>query len=82
MTTFTGFSFGDKNPYNYCDGKLVLKLAMDELRNRHDLQDCLGMIRASGRKAIRGSKANEVWDFLSLSTVKEGKKSTNNPHLT
>jgi hypothetical protein len=79
---FTGFPFGHDHPFTYPEGKRVLELAMGELRSRRDLQDQLGMNPASGRKAIRGSKANEVWDFLSLSTAKEGKKSTNNPHLT
>ena len=83
MTEFTGFPFGYDRPFTYAKGKRVLELAMDELRSRHDLQDKLGMNpKAQGKKAVRGRKANEVWDFLSFSTVTEGEQPTNNPHLT
>ena len=37
LTTFTGIPFSRENPYNYPEGKRLLKLAMDDLRQRKAL---------------------------------------------
>lgn len=83
MTEFTGFPFGHDHPYNFDEGKDVLKLAMVELRKRRDLRDQLGMDpNVQGSRVIKGRKADEVWDYLSLSAATEATEHTENPHLT
>ena len=83
LTMFSGFSFGPGHPFTYLEGKRVLRLALDELRSRHDLKDRLGMNpKAPGRPAITGRQRDSVWDFLSLSGASEKDNFTKYPHLT
>ncbi|MDE0332041.1 MAG: hypothetical protein OXL41_09250 [Nitrospinae bacterium] len=83
LTTFSGFRFGETGAFNYLEGKRVLRLAMDELRKRCDLQNKIGVKPDfAGRKAIRGRKGGEVWDFLTLDHDDKNKTFTAYPHLT
>jgi hypothetical protein len=43
LTMFSGFQFGRDHPFTYLEGKRVLGLAMDELRQRRDLRNQLKM---------------------------------------
>ena len=81
LTMFAGFPFGRERPFTYLEGKRVLGLALDELRNRRDLIARLGMNpKGPRRPAITGRQGDAVWDFLSLS--ERGGSFTRYPHLT
>ncbi|MEI9969102.1 MAG: hypothetical protein WDM87_10915 [Terracidiphilus sp.] len=83
LTVFSGIPFGKDNPYGYLEAKRVLRLAMDELRSRSDLQRELGVDkRALGRSAITGRDSTRVWDFLRLLNAEGAKSFTEFPHLT
>jgi hypothetical protein len=83
LTMFSGFHFGNDNPFTYTDGKRTLTLAMHKLRNRTDLVTSLGMNpKTSGRGAITGRQGNAVWDFLSIGTTAGNDLFTKHPHLT
>jgi hypothetical protein len=83
LTMFSGFDFGHDSPFTYTDGKRVLKLAIDKLRNRQDLVKSLGMNPgSSGRGAITGRQGNSVWDFLSIGSTTDDDAFTKYPHLT
>ena len=82
LTVFDGIPFNTKHPYNYFEAKRVLRLAMDELRKREDLDHTLGIEKISGRGAITGKDAGLVWDYLRLKKSSGSKNSTEFPHLT
>ena len=83
LTKFAGFPFSADEPYTYLEGKRLLNLAMDELRQRRSLQRKLGVNRKhKGRGAITGKRGDAVWDFLSLSKTSDKKLFTHDPHLT
>ena len=83
LTVFTGVPFNNDSPYNYLEAKRVLRLAMEKLRTRDDLQSTLGVDAAfRGRGAIKGKDATSIWDYLRLSASNEAKKHTEFPHLT
>jgi len=83
LTTFTGIPFGEETPYSYREAKRLLKLLMDELRTRTTLSEKHGAnLSALGRKAITGTGANSVWDFLRLGAIKGDTAFTKRPHLT
>jgi len=84
LTTFPGFPFGAKHPYNYFEAKRVLRLAMEELRSRKRQMRELGLDpEGEGRTAIRGREsALGVWDFLWLRKAKSAKQFTHFPHCT
>ena len=83
LTVFSGIPFGRDYPYNYREAKRVLKLAMEKLRNRKDLQRKLGMdSKGKGRPAITGQDGTSVWDFLPLTQDSGEASFTNWPHLT
>ena len=83
LTAFSGFRFGESDAFHYLEGKRVLRLAMDELRKRTDLSGKIGVAQEfSGRKAIRGRKSGEVWDFLAFVPNAKGENFTAHPHLT
>ena len=80
---FSGFQFGRDHPFTYLEGKRVLGLAMDELRQRRDLRNQLKVNPlAPGRPAITGRQSDAVWDFLSLVSSGRVENFTKNPHLT
>jgi hypothetical protein len=83
LTVFSGIPFAKNYPYNYGEAKRLIRLIMDELRQRSDLKRKLGMNpRRRGRPAITGREGNAVWDFLSLAHAKTSKNFTKFPHLT
>ncbi len=81
LTVFTGVPFKKDNPYSYFEAKRLIKLAMEELRARHDLQRDLGTNGdRPGRTAITGRGSPHVWDFLWLADAKETESFTEFPH--
>jgi hypothetical protein len=83
ITVFDGIKFSKDNPYSYIEAKRLLRLALDELRVRTDLQDQLAMdTKGQGRPAITGRDTTRVWDFLRLKQAKGVKNFTEFPHLT
>jgi len=83
LTVFDGIKFEKNNPYSYIEAKRLLRLALDELRNRSDLRDQLGMDgKGQGRPAITGRDTTRVWNFLRLKQAKGVKNFTEFPHLT
>lgn len=83
LTVFAGIPFGKDNPYNYHEAKRVLRLAMDELRKRSDLERKLGMNpEGKGRAAITGRDGTRIWDFLRLMSSSDTENFTKSPHLT
>jgi hypothetical protein len=83
LTVFAGIPFGSDYPYNYPEAKRLLRLALNQLRERKDLVRELGMNPSGrGRSAITGLVGLRVWDFLPLSHAKTAKNFTNYPHLT
>jgi len=82
ITRFDGIPFNSEHPYTYREGKRVLQLAMDELRQRRDLRK-LGMDPdGEGRPAITGKDGTSVWDFLPLKAARGNANFTECPHLT
>jgi hypothetical protein len=83
LTVFTGIPFGKETPYNYFEAKRLIRLLMDELRGRRDLERELGIDTTSkGRSAITGRDTTSVWDFLWLANAKDAGDFTYFPHLT
>lgn len=83
LTVFSGIPFDGDEPFNYQEGKRILKLAMQELRKRKDLVKKIGMNpKGLGRGAITGKDATAVWDFLRIRGSKNNELFTKYPHLT
>ena len=83
LTSFDGIPFSEAHPYNYSEAKLLLKQAMDLLRQRPRLRALGRDPLLTGRGAISGSKERLVWDLLSLAPrCEEEGKFTEWPHLT
>lgn len=83
LTMFTGIPFGPDRPYTYLEGKRLLGLALQELRQRSDLANDMGMLPLHpGRPAITGRDVDIVWDFLSIAESIDGDTFTSSPHLT
>jgi len=83
LTVFSGIHFDSDKPYNYQEGKRILKLAMDELRERRDLARQVNMNpKGTGRGAITGKDGIAVWDFLRIHGSKDSELFTKYPHLT
>lgn len=83
LTAFNGFQFGPDNPFTYLEGKRVLGLAMDELRQRKDLRSELGVDPdLPGRPAIKGKGTDSVWNVLQFSEAPQHGNFTKSPHLT
>jgi hypothetical protein len=83
LTVFDGIRFGKDNPYSYIEAKRLLRLALDELRKRGDLQEQLRMDSVGeGRPAITGRESTRIWDFLRLEQARGIKNFTEFPHLT
>jgi hypothetical protein len=82
ITMFNGIFFDKKNPYNYTQGKVLLKLFRSELQKCKRL-DKLGVNReADGHGAIKGSRQDHVWDIFRLEEAPRTGKFTDFPHLT
>lgn len=67
LTTFNGVHFDADNPYNYREAKRVLKLMMDALQARKDLEKGIETDPEGERRpAIKGRDMRSVWDFIPL----------------
>ena len=53
LTEFSGIHFDENNPYNYYEGKRLIRLVMSELRYRPELRDLINS-EVGGREAITG----------------------------
>ena len=74
LTAFSGFKFGEAGAFHYLEGKRVLRLAMDSLRQRTDLPSIIGVDpKLPGKKAIKGRKDDVVWDFLAFARTQRRK---------
>lgn len=89
LTVFSGIPFGPDRPYSYPEAKRLLRLAMNQLRTRVDLQKELGMDpEGLGRPAITGKDVASawgvwgVWDFLRLKEARRETIFTKCLHLT
>jgi hypothetical protein len=83
MTKFDGIRFDDEHPYTYSEGKRLLRLMMDDLRGRKDLQRKLEIDPdGDGRPAITGRGGRVVWDLLPLRLSSGAGSFTEYPHLT
>jgi len=78
---FDGLQFDKDNPYTHREGKRLIRLLRDELKQRKDLQKLRVNPNCSGRSAITGSDSDGVWDFLSLKQATNAVH-TAYPHLT
>ncbi len=83
LTMFPGVPFDEENPYNYLEAKRVLRLAMEELRQRKDFVAKLGVDpRIPGRSPIVGRQLSRVWDYLCFKKTGSDVPVTKAPHLT
>lgn len=83
LTKFSGIPFNSENPYNYPEAKRIIRLMMDELRKRKDLQKHLNMDPTGvGRGMITGKAMSSVWDFLRLKDFRHEKQFIRMIHLT
>jgi hypothetical protein len=81
LTVFTGIPFDEETPYSYFEAKRILRLAIDQLRARNDLQQELEIDGDRlGRVAITGRDSPAVWDFLWLRKAKDTENFTEYPH--
>lgn len=82
LTAFNGFDFGEQG-YSYLQAKRLLKLAIDELKNRPRLMESLGIEPAlPGRGAITGTGTSYVWDCLRPSGETRDSNFTDSYHFT
>lgn len=82
LTMFDGLRFDAENPYNYREGKRLIRLLGDELQKRRDLRRIGIDPEGPRRTAITGSGQDEVWDFLPLTEARGSRQFTAFPHLT
>ncbi|WP_126223577.1 hypothetical protein [Burkholderia ambifaria] len=82
LTTFTGITFDEENPYSYLAAKRQLQLMIRELRRSSTLQTQLGVnLAGAGRAAITGRNGSHVWDVLTFAKA-NGTDFSKYPHLT
>jgi hypothetical protein len=81
LTEFSGIHFDENEPYNYPEGKRLIKLMMDSLRQQPDLSGLINS-RAKGRGAITGKRRETVWDYLRLKGLDSEVSHTRVPHLS
>jgi len=82
ITMFDGIQFDNDHRYTYGEAKRILRLMMDELRERSDLIRFGIDPKAAGRPAITGREVGGVWDFLPLKAARSANSFTSYPHLT
>ncbi|MFW6106949.1 MAG: hypothetical protein ACOC8H_02190 [bacterium] len=83
LTMFDGVRFDEDNPYTYREGKRLLRLLTDELRQRKALIQKIGIDpEGAGRGAITGRRQDRVWDFIPLRVARTAASHTCYPHLT
>jgi hypothetical protein len=77
---FTGLHFDEESPYTYSEAKRLLRLLCDELQSRKDLARLGIDPEGRRRKAITGSEADWIWDFLPLKAADGANQFTDFPH--
>jgi len=82
LTMFDGLPFDSENPFTYREGKRLIGLLGDELRQRTELDELGADLGASGRSKMTGKKEGQVWDFIPLKNKHKSQKLTHYPHLT
>ena len=83
LTVFSGIPFSEEHPYSYLEGKRLLRLAVEGLRQDKRLLRRLGMDpKGEGRPAITGKGRTSVWDFLPMRFSGRKGVFTSAPHLT
>ncbi len=83
LTRFTGIPFNSEYPYSYAKAKRLLRLMIQELKHNKKLVKELRIDPdLSGYKAIGGTEASFVWDFLRVTESKGEASFTKYPHLT
>lgn len=82
LTMFDGLCFDEDNPYTHREGKRLLRLLRDELRQRKDLQELGVDPTGEGRSAITGHGFGPVWNYLPLKQAKGAVQHTAFPHLS
>jgi hypothetical protein len=80
LTMFTGLHFDEESPYTYSEAKRLLRLLCDELQSRKDLARLGIDPEGRRRKAITGSEADWIWDFLPLKAADGANQFTDFPH--
>ena len=63
MTEFSGIHFDENDPYNYSEGKRLIRIVMGELRYHPELKALINT-KVGGRDAITGKGRAGVWDYL------------------
>jgi len=81
LTMFDGLRFDEDNLYTHREGKRLIRLLRDELKQRKDLKELGVDPDGKGRSALTGSGSDSVWDFLPLEQA-QGAVHTAFPHLT
>lgn len=79
ITDFMGIPFCKDNPFNYIEGKRILKLMMDSLKRRKRFNPSLDVNYNSARGGISDQKT--VWDVLTLDPSGQ-KRFEDVPHFT
>ena len=82
LTMFDGLRFDDENPYNYREGKRLIRLLGDELQKRKELHKIGADPKGARRSAITGGEDDRVWDFIPLKAARGASNFTAHPHLT
>lgn len=82
ITMFDGLHFDGDTPYNYREGKRLIRLLGDKLQARSDLRKLGVNPRGKRRKAITGRGGDRVWDYLPLRAASHSTQFTSFPHLT
>jgi hypothetical protein len=82
LTMFDGLCFDEDNPYTCREGKRLIRLLRDELRQRKDLQTLGIEPDGEGRSALTGRNFDPVWDYISLKQATNAAQHTAFPHLT
>lgn len=82
LTMFDGLRFDADDPYNYREGKRLIRLLGDELQKRKDLQRLGVDPNGSRRTAITGRGGTAVWDYLPLKVARGAIIFTDFPHFT
>ncbi len=81
LTMFDGLRFDEDNLYTHREGKRLIRLLRDELKQQKDLKELGVDPDGKGRSALTGSGVDPVWDFLPLEQA-QGAVHTAYPHLT
>lgn len=80
ITMFNGLRFDEQHPFHYREAKRLIRLLGDELQDRSDLHQQLGVDPQGARRPAITDDGG-VWDFLPL-RIARGHAFVKFPHLT